>query len=56
MKKAMFSPASVAMRQTECQIVESICKVPGRKQDVIDMLSRSIDLFGEQLIIIINSY
>ncbi|ESN92599.1 hypothetical protein HELRODRAFT_189521 [Helobdella robusta] len=46
-RRAMFSSTSAAMRQTECDIVEDFCKVPGRKQDIIDILSDCLDEVGE---------
>jgi len=46
LRTAMFSPSSSAIRQTECNIVEAMCLVPSRKQDILDVLSSFLDEVG----------
>ena len=42
MKKALFLSTSANIRATQCAILEEYCKVPGRKQAIVDVLTRSV--------------
>ncbi|KAL3872340.1 hypothetical protein ACJMK2_040271 [Sinanodonta woodiana] len=47
LQQAMFSASSRSARMTACSIIESIAQVPTRRKEVIDMLTRCLDLVGK---------
>jgi len=46
LRAAMFSPSSAAVRRTQCNILETMCLVPARKQHILDMLTSFLEDIG----------
>lgn len=46
MRRALFSATSANIRATQCSIIEEYCKVPGRKQAIIDILTSCLGEVG----------
>ena len=42
----MFSVSSRAARQTACDIIESMCQVAGRRQEIIVMVTDYLEELG----------
>lgn len=46
LRRVLFSPSSRSARQVACNIVESICQVSSRRQQMLDLLTSYLDEIG----------